>query len=344
MSHPAILAIDGGNSKADVALVGMDGAVLGAVRGPTISHQAVGMPEATRRLAALVARVRSGAGLSPEGPAPWRASVACLAGADYPEDLRRLQAAFASIAGDGSSDTLILNDTFAVLRAGATRPWGIALICGQGINAAAVTAGGRRIRFAGVGDIAGDWGGGGGVGMAGLAAAVRGQDGRGPRTALERTIPAAVGLRRPDAVTHAYYAGRLDEARVGELAPTVFATAIDGDAVARAIIDRLADELVGMAAALARRAGLVRRDPEVVLGGSVFRTHDAAFHDRLRSGIVAAVPGARVVRLAAPPVAGAALIGLDRLAPSGVVDPAVAERLRAALEAWSATAAVVTAS
>jgi hypothetical protein len=43
-------------------------------------------------------------------------------------------------------------------------------------------------------------------------------------------------------------------------------------------------------------------------------------------------------------VAGAALIGLDRLAPSGVVDPAVAERLRAALEAWSATAAVVTAS
>jgi N-acetylglucosamine kinase-like BadF-type ATPase len=124
----------------------------------------------------------------------------------------------------------------------------------------------------------------------------------------------------------------------------VFATAIDGDAVARAIIDRLADELVGMAAALARRAGLVRRDPEVVLGGSVFRTHDAAFHDRLRSGIVAAIPGARVVRLAAPPVAGAALIGLERLAPSGVVDPAIAERLRAALEAWSATAAVVTAS
>ena len=124
----------------------------------------------------------------------------------------------------------------------------------------------------------------------------------------------------------------------------MFATAIEGDPVARAIIDRLADELAGMAAALARRAGLVRRDPEVVLGGSVFRTHDAAFHDRLRSGIVAAVLRARVVRLAAPPVAGAALIGLDRLAPSGAADPAVAERLRSELEAWSATAAVVTAS
>jgi len=176
MTDATILAIDGGNSKADVALVGADGTLLAAVRGPTISHQAVGWPEATRRLAALVRRVRLEAGLPPEGAAPWQASVACLAGADYPEDVRRLRSAFASIAGDGSRDTLILNDTFAVLRAGATRPWGIALICGQGINAAAVTAGGRRIRFAGVGDIAGDWGGGGGVGMAGLAAAVRGQD------------------------------------------------------------------------------------------------------------------------------------------------------------------------
>ena len=344
MSDTTILAVDGGNSKADVALVGADGAVLAAVRGPTISHQAVGMPEATRRLAALVRRVRTEAGLAQAGAPPWRTAVACLAGADYPEDVRRLRAAFAPIVADDSGDTLILNDTFAVLRAGATRPWGIALICGQGINAAAVTVGGRRIRFAGVGDIAGDWGGAGGVGKAGLAAAVRGQDGRGPRTALEGTIPAAVGRRRPDAVTHAYYAGLLDEARVGELAPTVFATAIDGDPVARAIIDRLADELVGMAGALGRRASLVRRDPEVVLGGSVFRTHDAAFHDRLRAGIVAAIPGARVVRLGAPPVAGAALIGLDGLAPSGATDPAVADRLRAALEAWSATAEVVTAS
>ena len=98
------------------------------------------MPEATRRLAALVGRVRADAGLPPEGAAPWHTSVACLAGADYPEDVRRLRAAFAPIARDGHGDTLILNDTFAVLRAGATRPWGIALICGQGINAAAVTA------------------------------------------------------------------------------------------------------------------------------------------------------------------------------------------------------------
>ena len=40
---PAVLAVDGGNSKADVAIVAADGSVLGAVRGSTVSHQAVGL-------------------------------------------------------------------------------------------------------------------------------------------------------------------------------------------------------------------------------------------------------------------------------------------------------------
>jgi N-acetylglucosamine kinase-like BadF-type ATPase len=145
-------------------------------------------------------------------------------------------------------------------------------------------------------------------------------------------------------VTHAYYAGRLDEARIGELAPSVFRTAAAGDPVARGIVDRLADELVVMATALARRAHLVRRDVEVVCGGSVFRTDDAVFHERIRDGIRAALPRARVVRLVSPPVLGAALIGLDRLSPGGAAATDVAERARADLDAWDATARVVTAS
>ena len=335
MTEPAVLAVDGGNSKADVALVAADGALLGAVRGPTISHQATSLDEAVRRLGGLVAAA-GGKADRPPGIA-----VHCVAGADYPSDVHLLEHAFATVAPAG--ETLVLNDTFAALRAGTTRPWGIALICGQGINGAAVGVDGRRIRFAGVGDISGDWGGAGAVGMAGLAAAVRARDGRGPRTTLETTIPTAVRLARPEAVTHAYYTGRLDERRIGELAPTVFATAAAGDLVARAIIDRLADELATMAIALARRAHLVRRDPEVVLAGSVFRTGDAEFHDRLRAAITAAIPAARVVRLAAPPVVGAALIGLDRLA-GGTVDPKIEARARAAFDVWNATPLVVTPS
>ena len=45
-ARAAVLAVDVGNSKTDVALVALDGRVLGAVRGPTASHQQVAV---TRR-------------------------------------------------------------------------------------------------------------------------------------------------------------------------------------------------------------------------------------------------------------------------------------------------------
>ncbi|HEX3427266.1 MAG TPA: BadF/BadG/BcrA/BcrD ATPase family protein [Candidatus Limnocylindrales bacterium] len=338
-SDGTILAVDGGNSKADVALITAQGTLLAAARGATISHQAVALPVAVGRLAEIVAAVRAQA---PAAPAP-RHAVLCLAGADYASDVRLLRAAFSAVVP--TAETIVLNDTFAALRAGTTRPWGIALICGQGINAAAVGPSGRRVRFAGVGDISGDWGGGTSVGMAGLGAAVRARDGRGPRTALERTIPLAVALHRPEQVTRAFYDGRLDGTQVGDLAPVVFATASDGDPVARAIVDRLADELAVMAAALARRAGLSRRDPDVVLAGSVFKAKDAAFHARLAERIGAAIPRAKIVRLDAPPVLGSALIGLDRLSGGlARVDPEVQARLGGAIRAWSETARVVTSS
>ena len=50
-----------------------------------------------------------------------------------------------------------------------------------------------------------------------------------------------------------------------ELSPVVFAVASEGDAVARGIVDRLADELVAMATAMLRRLRLTRSDAEIVL-------------------------------------------------------------------------------
>ena len=327
----AVLAVDGGNSKTDVAIVAEDGRLIGAVRGPTISHQQVGIDEGRRRLAELVGRA-GGEGRGGAAAGPAEVGVLCLAGADYRSDVALLERGFGELGLVGR--IVVLNDTFAALRAGSSRPWGVVLICGQGVNAAGVAPDGRTARFDAVGDLSGDWGGGTSIGRAGLAAAVRGRDGRGPRTALERTVPAVYGLSRPAAVTRRFYDGRLDERRIGDLAPVVFATAGDGDPVARAIVDHLADELVAMATALIRRLRLRSLDVEVVLGGGVFRTDDRPFHERLAAGIRAVAPRATLVRPVAPPVAGSALLALDRLDPAGRPPTAeVAARVRAGLAA-----------
>jgi N-acetylglucosamine kinase-like BadF-type ATPase len=308
----AVLAVDGGNSKADLALVARDGTLLSAVRGPTISHQQVGVQEGIVRLRRLAAAATQRAGLADTRAGPLaEIGLYSVAGADFAGETRMLAHAF---GGTGlTRRTEVLNDTLAALRAGTDRTFGVVLICGAGVNAAAVGPTGRTARLAALGPISGDRGGGRDLGMGALGAAVRARDGRGPRTAFERLVPAHFGLTRPEAVTRAIYDGRIPEDRLLELAPVVFSAADAGDAVARDLLDRLADELATMAIAMIRRVGLVRREFDVVLAGGVFQNHDDAFLARLTDGIRRVAPRANPVRLTAPPVLGAALLGLDRL-------------------------------
>jgi N-acetylglucosamine kinase-like BadF-type ATPase len=329
----AVLAVDGGNSKADVALVAADGTLLAAVRGRTTSHQAVGLEEGLRRLTELVETAARQAGLDPTARPIATLGVHALAGADFAADIRMLERGLGE-TGLTARD-VVVNDCIGALWAGATDGYGIALVCGAGINAAAVAPDGRVARFDGIGELSGDWGGGDAVAMAGLGAAVRARDGRGPRTELERTVPAHFGLTRPAALTRAMYDGRIRMDRLGELSPVVFATARGGDPVARAIIDRLADELATMAIALATRLGIKRLPVDVVLAGGVFRADDPAFFERLDARIRPHLSAANLIRLDVPPVAGAAREGLKQLAHGGPEAIAVArDRVRHELRKW----------
>ena len=328
----AILAVDGGNSKTDVALVGPDGRLLAALRGPTTSHQQVGLETGADQMAALVEEARARGGVRAGAP-PADVAVYALAGADTPGDILRLTRALnaRALARDGH----VVNDAFAPLRAGTERGWGVALICGSGMNAAGIAPDGRRARLTALGAISGDWGGGTDNGLAALGAAVRARDGRGPRTILETLVPAHFGFWRPIDVTRAIEGETLAYARLRELSPIVFRAADEGDAVARSIVDRLADELVVMALAIIHRLSLSRRQPDVVLGGGVFAAHDERFEARIRAGIQAVARGADVHRSEALPVLGAALLGLDRLEWLAPGDrPGVEARLRSALGAW----------
>jgi N-acetylglucosamine kinase-like BadF-type ATPase len=317
-----ILAVDGGNSKTDVVLCSADGELLAAARGPTTSHQAVGLEAGLDRLAALVAAA--------PGP-PADLALCCLAGLDLASDEARLQPAYAARAF--ARETLLFNDTIAALRAGTPEGWGVAVICGSGVNAAGRAPDGRLARFAGLGEIAGDRGGGSGLGMWGLGAAVRAVDGRGPATSLSTLVPAFFGLDEPAAVTEAMYLGRIDQDRVGELAPVVAQAARDGDAVAAELVDDVADELASFATAAIRRLGLEGEAVPITLAGGLARGAADLLVPRVATLVREIAPAADVTVLHAPPVLGAALLGLDRLAPG---DHAAADRLRAAIIAWDA--------
>ena len=311
-ARPVVLAIDGGDSKTALALVGGDGRLLTAMRIPRSSHAGLGRDGSLAALEAAIRTACSRLGIRLDGRPVADTGVYCLAGADLPVDDRRIQRAL-QLKG-WTASTLVRNDTFAVLRAGTDRGWGIGVVCGTGMNCSGVGPGGAVVRFAALGELSGDLAAGGGwLGVNALGAAIRGRDGRGERTTLERLVPAHFRMSRPSAVMEAVYVGRLDAHRLSELPPVVFAAARRGDRVARGLLDRVADEVVAMAGAAIRRLHLTHRDVEVILGGGLFHNDDGPFFDRVRSGIEGVAPKAAVRRLALPPVIGAALLGLDHI-------------------------------
>jgi N-acetylglucosamine kinase-like BadF-type ATPase len=323
---PAVLAVDGGNSKTELLLVAADGSVLASGRGPGSNPHALTTDGTFDLLDGLVASLRASAGLEPH-PAPVAdVAVLYLAGADLPREVVVLQQA--AEAQGWAPRTVVGNDTFALLRAGTDEPDAVVVVCGAGINCSGVRADGAQVRFPALGRTSGDWGGGEELGNEALWYAVREEDGRGPVTALTPFVADYFDLPSATAVTEAIHFGDLDVERLVELAPGVLAAARDGDAVAASIVARLAEEVVLMAVAALRRLDLLDRPAAVVLGGGVLASRAPVLLDQVVDLLAARAPHAHVTVVSAPPVLGAALAGLDLVGAS----TAAGDHLRAQLD------------
>jgi len=361
---PAVLAIDGGNSKTDAVLVGTDGTLLASGRGPGVP----GVQHLERTLSVLAATAddaAAAAGLTARagaGQPVARHISACVANADLPEEELELAGA---LREQGWSDTVqVANDTFAVLRAGLTGPlagigqesdgagnqvlaahpladgaspartagpgqWGVAVTCGAGINCVGVSPAGRTTGYLALGWLTGDWGGGSSLAQEAIWWAARAEDGRGPQTRLREAVIAQFGVPTVRDVSAGIHLGTIPGDRVLDLAPVVFEAAGLGDRVATDLVHRLGDEICVMAVTVIGRLGLSGAPVPVILGGSVLTARDPLLIERIRAGLAAEVPGAEARIVDVPPVVGAALLGLDQVA----APPGAGARLREAYPA-----------
>ncbi|MFL5946679.1 MAG: N-acetylglucosamine kinase [Gaiellaceae bacterium] len=326
MTRAAVLAVDGGNSKTDLALVGADGSLLALVRGPLSSPHHLGVDGCIEVLAKLLAEALHEAQVDDHGGKDADVATLLLAGVDFPEEEQAVRAAVEERGW--ARRVQVDNDTFAVLRAGTERGWGVAVTCGAGINCVGVSPDGRHARFPALGEITGDWGGGYDLGKSAVFAAARSEDGRGPRTSLEHAVPAHFGLEAPSQLARAIHFGQIAERRLIELAPMVLAEAAD-DAVAAEIVQRLAAEVVALARVALKRLGLSDEPAEVLLGGGVLQDADGALLAAIDSGLREYAPDVTVRPTASAAVVGAALLGLDELGAG----PDAQRRLRNEFEA-----------
>jgi N-acetylglucosamine kinase-like BadF-type ATPase len=308
-SGEVLLAVDGGNSKTDAAFLAADGSVLAAVRGPGSSPHLLGLDGSIRLVDRLVSAACEHAGLRRDGAPVASVGTWFMAGADLPHEERALRREVDGLAWADRNH--VANDTFAILRAGADAGWGVAVVVGAGINCVGLAPDGRSARFPALGDITGDWGGGPDIGLAALRAAVRAEDGRGPRTVLSGSVAEHFRTRRATDVAIAIHEGRVQRDRLLELPPLVLLAAEAGDGAAAEILEQQAAEVVALATTALRRLKLSRQEVAVVLGGGILAAFPAPLIDRIEVGVCERAPRARCSVCRDRPVVGAALAALD---------------------------------
>ena len=140
---PLLLGVDGGNSKTDLVLADTEGRVRAWVRGEGTRPHVDTMPVTAKQLGELIRRALREAGEPVDRPVHVGAFF--LANVDIPPAER---AAVRDLSRLGlTTHTIVRNDVFAILRAGAPEGWGVAAVSGAGINALGVHPSGRTARF-----------------------------------------------------------------------------------------------------------------------------------------------------------------------------------------------------
>jgi N-acetylglucosamine kinase-like BadF-type ATPase len=204
----------------------------------------------------------------------------------------------------------IVNDTTLGILAGATEGWGISVVSGTGCNCRGWSRDHQREgRVVGG---ASHWSGEAAGGFDILARAMRSVtfewDRRGPATALTPAFLQQTGAKDLDDLVEGLYLGRFEFNPAMIL--LVFEIARQGDPQALEVIRWAGSELGMMAVSVINQLGLQNEEFEVVLIGSLYDGHPL-MTESMRTTIHRIAPGARLVRLTAPPVVGGVILGMQ---------------------------------
>lgn len=303
VEQPIFLGVDGGNSKTEALAVDCTGRFLGTGQDLGSNYQGTGLQTALERIQQAANQALGGR----------RAHVAafCLAGADMPSDFARLEPVLREL--DLADDIVLYNDVIAVFRAGSDHPYGMAVVCGAGFNAGGINQEGHEFRLPSLGDVTGDQGGGGHLGVMALGSAFRAWDGRGPETLLQEMVLKALNAPDLPALGEMLVQNQVTHSQIVHLAPLVFSAAVAGDGVARSLIREQGREVGITILAILRRLNMLDIPCQAVLGGSVFYGEGTLLMNTIRKLVRQSAPLVQIKRLDMRPSVGAVLLAADHV-------------------------------
>jgi N-acetylglucosamine kinase-like BadF-type ATPase len=309
ISSSYFLGVDIGSTKSHALIADGTGHVLGFGKGGPGNHEVVGYEGLISTLHEITSQALQDANL------PCEAIVGAgfgVSGYDWPSELAPTLDAINTLRL--ACQVKAANDTVIGLVAGASEGWGVAVVAGTGNNCWGRDRNGREGRMTGNGLRFAEYGGAGELVMRAVQAVSLAWSRRGPETRLTEALMVRFGARSADELLEGlaleWY--HLD----ASAAPLVFQ-------VAQEAIAWAGRELGGLAVGVIRQLGFEDLAFEVVLVGSLYQG-GALLIEPMRQTIQPLAPGAHLVKLAAPPVIGGVLLGMET---AGLRSPALRERL-----------------
>lgn len=303
-----VLGIDQGGSKTHAVVADGRGRILGAGNSFGACHSNNGMDMAMAAVREASEQALDAAGLT---AGQLTRIAAGMTGVDWPHEGPLLQKALCSLFDAAPEKVTVVNDCLIALRAGASRPGGVILCAGTGLNCAVRHPDGREFTFGFL--IADDCQGGTALGLRVLQAVFDAHGGLRGETSLTGPVLAHFGCASVDELLYRHVVGQLPRPHIRQLPLLLEAEALHGDAEACAVLAAFGRDMARYAVAGLRRMDLLREETEVVLSGSVFKCRAPQLMAAVRETIQQSAPRAAIIQSVYEPVIGAALLALDTL-------------------------------
>ncbi|MBN2391371.1 MAG: ATPase [Anaerolineae bacterium] len=304
------LGIDIGATKSHALIADAQGRAVGFGEYGPGSHEIIGYDGLRAALHTITDAALASASLA-------KADIAGagfgIAGYDWPGDAAPHHEVIALLGL--SVPYALVNDTIIGLVAGATEGWGVGVVSGTGSNCWGRDRQGRGARQTGEGRMTGgggmfaEYAGGGDLVAKAVQAVALAWGRRGPETRLTEAFLALTGAADALDLLEGLYRGHYTLSSAN--APLVFQIASEGDAVAQEVIHWAGRELGSLAIGVIRQLGFEALEFEVVQIGSLYNG-SPAMSETMLATIHEVAPGARAVRLTAPPVVGGVLLGMEQ--------------------------------
>jgi N-acetylglucosamine kinase-like BadF-type ATPase len=298
------LGVDTGATKSHALIADENGRAVGFGESGPGNYEAVGWDGMHQALHTITDQALASAGIAREQIAGAGFGIA---GYDWPAERKPTEQVIDSLGL--SVPYGLVNDTIVGLLAGATEGWGVVVVAGTSNNCRGRDRHGREGWVTGCGPRFAEYGGAGELVRKAIQVVSLAWSKRGPATRLTEAFLELTGATDATDLLEGLALERYH--LWAAAAPLVFQVAAEGDAVAQETIHWAGRELGSLANGVIRQLGFEGLEFEVVLAGSLYNGGPMLI-DALRETVHEVAPGARLVRLTAPPVIGGVLLGMEQ--------------------------------